>query len=44
MKIVALSLIAKCLGIQFKIDGPPYGAKNYQRLDDSLSQAAQPKL
>lgn len=39
MKITLLAVMAKLLGIQFHVDGLPYGA-NYQRRDDSFSHSA----
>jgi len=40
MKIKLLAIMAKLLGIQFQLDGLPFGA-DYQRRAGSCSQAAQ---
>lgn len=45
MKLKVLHVIARVLGIQFKVGGLPYGATvaaHHQDRDGSLSQAAQP--
>ena len=42
MRLFVLSLIARSLGIQVKVDGQPYGArvKYHHARVDSLSQSA----
>jgi hypothetical protein len=42
MKLRLLPLIAKLLGIQFKVGGLPYGANPHQLRIASLSQSPQP--
>lgn len=41
MRLRLLALIAKFLGLQFKVDGLPYGARFHQLRPSSLSQAPQ---